>query len=128
MQTRQYILVEELPPGWTNEQRHAAHRKLKNSLGQQGGGSFSKTHSRPCVPTVLDEEGKIVSTANAWIIVGLFAEEELERSHIVDLIAEELSVNPVAVDAKIDYTVFKDADEARDFLKNNANDWGEVQQ
>ena len=88
-----YYLISEVPPGWTIDQRQKAHAAL-DAIGLQVGEAHIITHSRQ-------------NNANtAWIQEGVFTPEELERDYIVAAIAEALEVNPIAVEAKIEYTIF----------------------
>jgi hypothetical protein len=102
--------------------------------GRQSGPPHLKTHSRPNAPTVKDEEEEITSTGTEWIIEGDFTAAELEKSYWVDVIAEELDVNPTAVNAKINYEILGGEDatyeESRQaamaYIKDNNWDGEEV--
>lgn len=121
-----YILISEVPPGWTISQRQNAHRAMKENSGLQSAPYPNlNTHSRGNAADTLNDEDTPNGAATAWIIQGEFAAEELERSFWIDILATELQVNPVAVDAKIEYTIFDDADQCRLYLSDNAGDWGE---
>ncbi len=113
MRERQYIVInlEAFPPGWLNSQRHNGRRALENNLGRQyDRQAHLQTHSRVVNPALLDEDKKVIDdpenpTEEIVIIIGVFTDEELQRSNIVNILATELEVNPVAVDNKIDYFI-----------------------
>lgn len=89
-----YLLITDLPPGWTNEQRQQAFG-VARGMGKQSGPSPAKiNHSR------LSLDG------TALIIEAEFTDSEIERDAVVSAIAVELSVPEAAVDAVLDYTIF----------------------
>jgi hypothetical protein len=113
-----YILITELPPGWTNEQRTTAFNAMRG-MGKQADASPAKiNHSR----ARLDDKALLVEAE--------FDTAEITRAAVVDMIAVALDVNPVAVDAIIEYAVFANGDTweasrlvAISYLIANAADW-----
>lgn len=87
------ILVTELPPGWTNEDRTIAAAALKGIGTQSAVQPCHVTHSR------ISTNGREIELESLW------SEGEITREAVVAVIAEALNVNPTAVNAKIEYEV-----------------------
>ncbi|NIN36643.1 MAG: hypothetical protein GTO60_16730 [Gammaproteobacteria bacterium] len=84
-----YILISEVPPGWTVEQRQNAYRAMREQGNQDNRQPNLKTHGRPNL------------AGTAWIVEGVFTDAEQVRSYWVQTIADELGVTYAAVDAKL---------------------------
>ena len=89
-----YILISNLPPGWTNEQRHAAWNGMRRIGRQSSPISAWINHTRES----LDGRELLVEAE--------FEEMEITREAIVAVIANEAGIAEAAVDAIIDYEVF----------------------
>jgi len=115
-----YLLITSLPAGWTNEQRQVAWQAMRG-LGDQSNLQPAKTnHSR----LRLDDRAMIVEAE--------FDESEIIREAIVDMLAIALNVNPMAIDAVIDYQIFAESEaweQSRqavvNYLITNAVAWGD---
>ena len=113
MRERQYIVINlgDFSPGWLNSQRHNGHRALKKNMGRQyDRQSHLQTHSRVNRSALFDKAKKVIDdsknpTEEVVIIIGVFTEEELQRSNIVNILATELEVNTNVIDDDIDYLV-----------------------
>ncbi len=122
MSWRGYLLITELPPGWTNEERQVAFAAVRTMGKQDGPDPCRINHSR------LSLDGR------AMLVEAEFAEGEITREAVVDLIAAALGVNREAVDARIDYLVFagfgsswsESHDQVLAYLASNLADWEEI--
>jgi len=126
----QYFVInmEAFPPGWTNSQRYNGYHAVKNSVGKQSASQpWQITATRPNKPTVFDEDDNIIETGQTATMVlysGDFTEDDLQRANIVAIIADELQVNPTAVDNKIEYEIMTH-EQVLAMLHDNAAEWGE---
>ena len=117
MSTQAYVLIENLPPGWTNEERLTAWATLRKTGRQQHPKPSHINHSR------LSLDGKKI------LMEADFEDSELTRDYIVNVIAVALKVNPTAVDARIKVVVFpgntwyERGDAARQYLAANSAAW-----
>lgn len=113
-----YLLIESIPPGWTNDQRQQVWVAMRG-IGKQANPSPAKiNHSR----LRLDDKTMIVEAE--------FEEVEIAREAIVARIADALSVQPNAVNAVIDYQIFAEGgtwEQSRQaavaYLIANQEDW-----
>jgi len=115
-----YILIGELPPGWTSSQRQKAWDALRR-LGKQ-------SDVQPC----RVNHSRLSLDGRAIILEAEFAEDEISRDAIVATLSTALGVQPSAMDAKIDYRVFGGLDaswgesleQCRAYLAANRAEWG----
>lgn len=113
-----YLLIESLPPGWTNEQRQQAWGAMRG-MGKQDDPSPAKiNHSR----LRLDDKAMIVEAE--------FDEAEIAREAVVAMIADALGVQDNAVDAAIAYQIFAEGQTWEDsrqacvaYLTANTIEW-----
>lgn len=105
-----YILVEHLPPGWTQSERGAAWSALRGMGKHSDAQPRNITHSR----LRPDEESLIVECELAAAPV---------RADLVAVIAAALGVQAAAVDAKVGITIFADGAACRAQLAAQRGLW-----
>lgn len=117
-----YYTVSEIPPGWSIQERHNAEKALRGIARQNPSPTHLRTHTR----ANLDN--------TAWEMEGMYTEEELEFDYIVDMIATELDVNPVAVYNKIELRIHAEGgtwEESRvaaiKYKHDNYDEWERVE-
>lgn len=84
-----YYTLSEIPPGWSQQERHNAEKALRGIARQNASPTHLRTHGRANLAN------------NAWEMEGMYTEEQLTFDYIVDMVAIELNVNPVAVANKV---------------------------
>ena len=131
--TNVLVEIDDVPYGWTNEQRHNGHEQTLNTVGNQSSmWTHLKTHSRVDVPTECDGDGNILNkniTISQFILAGQIT--LADRDAIIYALAVGiLGPNPsegnllaVANKAKITEKTDK---ELRDMLRDKAAAWGEI--
>jgi hypothetical protein len=115
---RGYILISNLPPGWTKSERDRAWDAMR-CIGK-------KEHPQPSHVN----HSRLSLDGSALLVEAEFAESEITRAAVVATIAAALNVQPSAVEAKITYTVLADGgtwDEsnqaAQAYLAANRAEW-----
>lgn len=114
-----YILVTNLPPGWTQSEREKAWTALRGMGRQDHPIPAHNNHSR------LRLDGK------ALIVEAEFADSEITRAAVVAMVANALGVQVSAVEVKIEYMVFGELKTdwgsslvaCREFIRNNQAEW-----
>ncbi|MHC4302738.1 MAG: hypothetical protein ACYS7Y_36225 [Planctomycetota bacterium] len=86
MASNQYILVSELPPGWTNEQRLA----LRGGVGQLGAQSTASPNAVGQPANVNHSRTSLDGTQ--ILFQAMFEDGEITRANIVATIAEALAL------------------------------------
>ena len=88
-----YILVTELPPGWTNEQRLEIHNAM-GALGKQSGANPAEiNHSR------------VSLNGREMFFEALFADAEITHEAVITTIAAALGLPYAAVNAILEYEI-----------------------
>lgn len=88
-----YLLISDVPPGWSREDRDIAYAALGTKGRQAHHNPARLTHSRKSL------------NGSKIIVEGDFSADELTRESVVATMAQALQVNPVAVNAKVAYQV-----------------------
>lgn len=109
-----YILISEIPPGLTQEERENGFDGLRGMGMQNSVYPNENNHS-----IVSLDGSQILLEAN-------FSVEELEESAVVDVLANASGIPPGLMSGKITYRVFADAEECRNWKNQNLGDWEEA--
>jgi hypothetical protein len=117
MASNQYILVSELPPGLTNEQRLLA----RDGVGQLGGQSTASPNAVGQPSNVNHSRTSLDGTQ--ILFQAMFEDDEITRENIVATIAEALSLPVVAVDAVVGYQVLGPKPAGKNYILANVADW-----
>jgi len=89
-----YLLIDELPPGWTNEQRLTVRNSM-HGLGLQAGTQ----------PPLINHY--VVSPDNvSMIFEALFTDAEITDDAVFAMLAIALSLPEAAVRAVVTYSIF----------------------
>ena len=113
-----YILIDNIPPGWTVEQREIVWGALRGIGNQTGWQPAEITHTRQRL------DGK------ALIVESLFEEAAIEKRAVAMAMGDALGLPWQAINARIDYVIFAEGGtwdesnaEARAYLKAHLDEW-----